>query len=247
LAVLEVSSFMAERLRRARFDWGVLLNLYPNHLDRYNSLQDYYRAKWGLLERSATKFFPKDVENVLSLHSDLEFSQEESSLFLLQHVAQRVDPQLVEIDLKRLPSLAHRQEFWMASDGRAYVNDSKSTTVQSTLAALRQFQPRFERIHLILGGKDKGDDFSRLLKILRSSDSVWIYGVSAEKIQNDLKSFSGTIEKRERFSDLMAACRQALKMGELLLLSPGATSWDQFANFEERGRQFWKLVGRPAY
>ncbi len=126
------------------------------------------------------------------------------------------------------------------------MNDSKSTTVQSTLAALRQFRSD-KKIHLILGGKDKGDDFSRIRCELRPNDFVWIYGISRQKILEGLGSIPCGYRELQNFDDLIREMMKVVQPGEVVLLSPAATSWDQFANFEERGKRFWQLIGKSSF
>lgn len=231
LAVLEVSSFMAERLRSARFRWGVLLNLFPNHLDRYDSLENYYAEKIELMNRCDVSFRPE--------------TNPESQLELLRNVAKFIlgcEPKLSSFE--NLPSLPHRQELWVSPNKVCFVNDSKSTTVQSTLAALQEFGSRFSKICLILGGKDKGDDFSRLISALRAHDRVGIYGKSQAQIFKMLETWPGPKVCELIFDDLVKRLILNQSSEELILLSPGATSLDQFKNFEERGKRFWTLVGK---
>jgi len=120
-----------------------------------------------------------------------------------------------------------------------YYNDSKATNVDATIKALESFPAN---IHLILGGKDKGSDYTMLNNLVRERvKAVYTIGAAAEKIQSHIKGTtqiisSGTIE---------AAVKQAsatARPGDLVLLAPACASFDQFQNYEHRGRVFKELV-----
>src|SRR5579859_902777 len=132
-------------------------------------------------------------------------------------------------------AVEHRLEFVASVRGVDYYNDSKATNVDATIKALESFPAN---IHLILGGKDKDSDYTMLNQLLRERvKSVYTIGAAAEKIQSHIKGTtqivsSGTIE---------TAVKQAFAAahpGDVVLLAPACASFDQFQNYEHRGRVF---------
>ncbi len=120
----------------------------------------------------------------------------------------------------------------------AYYNDSKATNVDATIKALESFPGR---IHLILGGKDKGSDYSVLNSLLEERvKRVYTIGAAAPKIESQIKGApfvsSGTINAAVRQASEMAA------VGDIVLLAPACASFDQFVSYEHRGRVFKDLV-----
>jgi UDP-N-acetylmuramoylalanine--D-glutamate ligase len=140
-------------------------------------------------------------------------------------------------------ALEHRLEDVLTVRGVRFVNDSKATTVDATLKALRSFD---RKIVLILGGRDKGADFSLLRRTVRAKvRSVLLIGEAAGKIEAALR---GTVAL-ERAASYPEAVRKAFERavsGDVVLLAPACTSWDMFRNFEERGRTFKKEVRKLA-
>ena len=120
--------------------------------------------------------------------------------------------------------------------GVRFINDSKSTNVDSTLFALDALEG--ENILLLLGGVDKGSSYSRLHK---SSIKVIIaYGEASSKIRQDLKSSNIILAKN--FQQAVQQSLEIAKAGDTILFSPACASFDEFASFEERGEKFKELV-----
>jgi UDP-N-acetylmuramoylalanine--D-glutamate ligase len=123
--------------------------------------------------------------------------------------------------------------------GVEYYNDSKATNVDATIKALESFPGN---IHLILGGKDKGSDYTVLNDLLRHRvKSVYTIGTAAEKIQSQIKGATSTVPA----GTMDAAVKQAAaaaQPGDVVLLAPACASFDQFQNYEHRGRAFKDLV-----
>jgi UDP-N-acetylmuramoylalanine--D-glutamate ligase len=123
--------------------------------------------------------------------------------------------------------------------GVSFYNDSKATNVDATVKALESFPGN---IHIILGGKDKGSDYSILNPLLRArTKGAYLIGAAADKIASQIQGStpllrSGTVER---------AVRQAFEAaapGDIVLLAPACASFDQFDNYEHRGRVFKELV-----
>jgi UDP-N-acetylmuramoylalanine--D-glutamate ligase len=141
------------------------------------------------------------------------------------------------IDLASAPR--HRLEPAAHRNGVRFINDSKSTTVDSTLMALKAFS---EPIILILGGKDKGTDF-KLLKPEHQTKlkAIVAYGEVAPRMKDEI-AFSGPFVVEQFFDDAVKAAMQLADKGEVVLLSPATSSLDQFKNYEERGNRFCELT-----
>jgi UDP-N-acetylmuramoylalanine--D-glutamate ligase len=143
-------------------------------------------------------------------------------------------------------ALEHRLEDVLTFRGVRFVNDSKATTVDATLKALASFD---RRIVLVLGGRDKGGDFTLLRRVVRNkARGVILVGEAAGKIEAAL---AGTVpmEHASTYRDVVRKAFDKASPGDVVLLAPSCTSWDMFRNFEERGRTFKsevrKLAGRP--
>lgn len=136
-------------------------------------------------------------------------------------------------------AVEHRLEFVANVNGADYYNDSKATNVDATLKAIAAFHGG---VHLILGGKDKDSDYALLAPLLREKvKTVYTIGSAAEKIEHQLAGVAkmvaaGTLEKAVR------SASAAAQPGETVLLAPACSSFDQFENYEHRGRVFKELV-----
>ena len=133
----------------------------------------------------------------------------------------------------------HRLEFVSEIAGVRYYNDSKATNVDATLKALDAFPGR---ILVILGGKDKGSDYTVLQKPLREKAILaLLIGASAEKIEKQI-SGSVALERAETLERAVETASHAARRGDVVLLAPACASFDQFQNYEQRGRVFKDLV-----
>lgn len=152
-----------------------------------------------------------------------------------------VRPDMMRRSIRGFSGLEHRLEKVASVSGVEFINDSKATTVDATIKAIQSFD---RRIILILGGRDKGADFTRLRKPVRENvKKIILLGEAREKIKRALR---GTVPMEE-VSTLKGAVRLAYELaepGEVVLLAPACTSFDMFKNFEARGRAFKKEVWR---
>ena len=140
-------------------------------------------------------------------------------------------------------AVEHRLEYVATIDGVEYYNDSKATNVDATMKALQSFP---SNIHVILGGKDKGSDYTVLNNLLRERvKSVYTIGAAAEKIQSHIKGMTQTVSSGTIESAVKQAAAAA-QSGDVVLLAPACASFDQFQNYEHRGRVFKELVHRLA-
>jgi len=139
--------------------------------------------------------------------------------------------------------LEHRLERVLTLRGIEFVNDSKATTVDATIKAIESFD---RPIVLILGGKDKGADFTRLRRTVKSRiKKVILVGAAREKIQKALEG-TASMEEALSFGEVVPRAFAAASAGDIVLLATACTSWDMFRNFEERGRTFKRNVRRLA-
>jgi UDP-N-acetylmuramoylalanine--D-glutamate ligase len=141
--------------------------------------------------------------------------------------------------VRSFAGVEHRLEFVAEIAGVRYYNDSKATNVDATLKALDAFPGR---ILIILGGKDKGSDYTVLQKLLREKAILaLLIGAAAEKIESQI-SGSVAIERAETIERAVEIASHAAQRGDVVLLAPACASFDQFQNYEHRGRVFKDLV-----
>jgi UDP-N-acetylmuramoylalanine--D-glutamate ligase len=150
-----------------------------------------------------------------------------------------VDAVTIGNAVKSFSGVEHRLEFVTEIGGVRYYNDSKATNVDATLKALDAFPGR---ILVILGGKDKGSDYTVLQKPLREKAILaLLIGAAADKIENQIAG-SVAIERAGTLQHAVEVASQAAKRGDVVLLAPACASFDQFENYEHRGRVFKELV-----
>jgi UDP-N-acetylmuramoylalanine--D-glutamate ligase len=143
--------------------------------------------------------------------------------------------------LATFAGVAHRLEEVATRNGVLFVNDSKGTNVASTLVALRAFDPG--SVRLILGGRGKGEDFGALAgDVAVAARAVYLVGEAAEEIGAALAPSGVELAQCGTLERALAAALAAATPGEVVLLSPACTSFDQFADFEQRGEEFRRLV-----
>ncbi len=156
-------------------------------------------------------------------------------------LARGVDPDAVRAGLRSFPGVPHRLEEVAEDHGVLFVNDSKATNVASTLVALRSFEEG--AIHLILGGRAEGSGFDELREpVAQRCAAVYLIGEAAEAIGAALSGVDVPLRRCGDLDAAVAAARAAARPGDVVLLSPACTSFDQFADFEARGERFGALA-----
>ncbi|MEO7919473.1 MAG: UDP-N-acetylmuramoyl-L-alanine--D-glutamate ligase, partial [Thermoanaerobaculia bacterium] len=288
--VVELSSFQLEGIRRFAPDVAVHLNLTPDHLDRYRSLDDYGAAKARIFENqreAQVAVVNADDPLVTRIHTRarrLEFSRvrlpeqgvgfaagrfvwvdrrkgervfaeradlslpgahnlENALAALAATVALGVTPESAVKTFRSFRGLPHRTELVATRRGVAFYNDSKGTNVDATLKSLEGFADG--SVWLILGGKDKGDDFARLAPLVsRKARRVLTIGAAGDSIAQALESTSPgvAITRAATLTCAIDEAAQGAVSGDTVLLSPACASFDQFKNFEHRGEVFTSLV-----
>jgi UDP-N-acetylmuramoylalanine--D-glutamate ligase len=150
-----------------------------------------------------------------------------------------VKAEVIAEAVRNFRAVEHRLEFVATVRGVDYYNDSKATNVDSTMKAIESFPGR---IHLILGGKDKKSDYTTLRPLLHERvKRVYTIGAAAEKIEAHI---AGAVEvvHAETLPAALAKAHDAAEAGDVVLLAPACSSFDQFENYEQRGRVFKDLV-----
>jgi UDP-N-acetylmuramoylalanine--D-glutamate ligase len=149
------------------------------------------------------------------------------------------DSEKIAQAVREFQAVEHRLEYVATVRGVEYYNDSKATNVDATIKALESFPGN---IHLILGGKDKGSDYTVLNDLLRQRvKCVYTIGAAAEKIQSHIRGAASVVPA----GTMEAAVKQAAaaaQPGDIVLLAPACASFDQFHNYEHRGKMFKALV-----
>ncbi len=265
--VLELSSFQLETIRTFRAHVGVCLNVTQNHLDRHHTFANYAAAKGNLFRtQQAGDYAVLNAEDAvcrsfaaLTAGTPVWFSAGNAEELMPvseipipgRHNVENVMAAAAAARLAGVPDLdiaaavrtfravEHRLEFVAVKDGVRFYNDSKATSVDATIKALDSFQGN---LWVILGGKDKGSDYSLLRDRLHNkARAALLIGAAAEKIAADLEGAvkllqSGTLERA-----VAEAWSQATP-GDTVLLAPACASFDQFQSYEHRGRAFKALV-----
>ena len=251
VVVCELSSFQLEDVHELAADVAVLLNLEPDHLDRHGTLEAYRDAKLRIFERARTKVVPRGMGL-----PGIEFSaddplpaepvipgahnRENAAAATAAARAAGIGDDAIAHALSTFQGVPHRLELVRELGGVRYVNDSKAT---NTAAARRAVAAYAEPLRLILGGSLKGEDFRPFVRDLPPAvRSIHLIGAAADQLAAALDE---TARSYHRAGDLAAAVVRAAaeaEPGDVVLLSPACASFDQFADFEDRGDTFRRLV-----
>ncbi len=262
---IEVSSFQLHDSPNFAPDIGILTNLAPDHLDRYPAVEAYYADKRQLFRNAADA-------NVWVLNGDdpavLELAAGAKGRRLLFSLARPADgwydradlgdhnvanalaaalavqqagvaPGAIGEGLRSFRALPHRLEPVREVSGVLWINDSKATNIASTVVAVEAMDRPFV---LLLGGRHKGEPYTRLGPLLRERCRLVIaYGESGPQVERDL-SGQVPLERGTTFEDVVARAGRTARAGDAVLLSPACSSYDMFKNYEERGATFRRLV-----
>jgi UDP-N-acetylmuramoylalanine--D-glutamate ligase len=148
-------------------------------------------------------------------------------------------PEQIRQSVSSFKAVEHRLEFVAKVAGVDYYNDSKATNVDATIKALESFPAN---IHLILGGKDKGSDYTVLNELLRQRvKRVYTIGAAAAKIESQIQG-AAEIDHAETLENAVRRASECTSPGDVILLAPACASFDQFQSYEHRGRVFKEIV-----
>lgn len=158
----------------------------------------------------------------------------------------KIEPAKIRRAVQEFKAVEHRLEYVATISGAQYFNDSKATNVDATIKALESFPGN---IHLILGGKDKGSDYSVLKDLIAQRvKRVYTIGAAAEKIESQLKPALPKLEiiSAGTLETAIKRAHESAGAGDIILLAPACASFDQFDSFEQRGRLFKDIVSTLA-
>lgn len=289
--VIELSSFQLENMYEFKANIAVLLNITPDHMDRYDhKMENYVKAKFRIAQNQqpddyfiywmgdpvvkaqleamrmeATTMPFSDEEQPGSVawmdaagivHFDIpgeswDIPRDKISLpgkhNLYNSMAAGISASLLDIRrdtireaLGDFEAVEHRLEFVREIDGVRWINDSKATNVNSTWYALESMRTP---VVLILGGKDKGNDYSEILPLVKEKvKAIVCLGKDNAKL---LEFFSGEVPQIRdchSLAEAVAECRSLAAGGDTVLLSPCCASFDLFKSYEDRGRRFKDAV-----
>ena len=287
--IIELSSFQLDNMYDFRADIAVLLNITPDHLDRYDfKMQNYVDSKMRILQnqtqddafiywaddpiisRELKKYDIKAVQCPFSLvkkagvigyieegQYKLEYpipfnmEQEELSLTGTHNVYNSlaaglaaniagIKKEIIRKSLSDFPGVEHRLEKVCRVRGVEYINDSKATNVDACWYALESMKtPTI----LIIGGKDKGNDYEPIKPLVKEKCVGLVYlGADNQKLHDNFDSMGIPVRDVHSMKDCVAACYEMARPGDTVLLSPCCASFDLFKNMEDRGDQFKTLV-----
>ncbi len=287
--VIELSSFQLDNMYDFHANIAILLNITPDHLDRYdNCMQKYVDAKmrilqnqdkddsfiyWNddpIIQRELKKYDIKAMEcpfseikekgaigyieeGMYKLEYPTPFNMEQEELSLtgrhniynslaagLASNIAGIQKEIIRKGLAGFPGVEHRLEKVCKVGGVQYVNDSKATNVDACWYALESMKtPTI----LIIGGKDKGNDYNQIKDLVRQKCVALVYlGADNQKLHDNFDNLGIPVRDTHSMKDCVSACYEMAKPGDTVLLSPCCASFDLFKNMEDRGDQFKELV-----
>jgi len=242
--ICELSSFQLEHVETFACDIAVLLNLEPDHLDRHGTFEDYRTAKLRIFERATTKIGPGDFseDDPLPAEPRMPGAHNRANAAAATAAARAAglpDDAIAEA-LRTFAGVPHRLELVRDLRGVRYVNDSKAT---NTAAARRGVAAYDAPLHLILGGSLKGEDFGPFaLDLPANVRSIYLIGAATDELAAALDAADHEYVRADDLPTAVSRAASDAEAGDIVLLSPASASYDQFANFEERGDMFRRLV-----
>jgi UDP-N-acetylmuramoylalanine--D-glutamate ligase len=248
VVVCEASSFQLEDTLDFAPEAAVLLNVEADHLDRHGTFERYLQAKLLAFARQGPddlavadrevpgqgrRVGPADIDG-WELRLRGAHNRDNAAFAAAVCLARGIGEEAVRAGLRTFAGVEHRLEEVATHDGVLFVNDSKATNVPSALVALAAFD---EPLHVILGGRGEGQDFGAL-RAPMARHRAYLIGEQGRAIGEAI----GGGEWCETLESAVSAARGAARPGEVVLLSPACKSFDQFEDFEARGRRFKELV-----
>lgn len=287
--VIELSSFQLDNMYKFHANIAVLMNITPDHLDRYGfEMQNYVDAKFRIIQNQTDddafifwnddpiiqkelhkygihgQYFPfaeKNEEGVAAFTEEnkvyftrpIAFNMEQEELALtgthnlFNSMAAGISANIAGIRkecireaLNDFKGVEHRLEKVARVKGVDYINDSKATNVNSCWYALQSMKTK---TILILGGKDKGNDYNEIADLVKEKCSGLIFlGLHNEKLHDFFGNYGLPIVDVQSMPDAVNAAYNMAKKGETVLLSPCCASFDLFKSYEDRGDQFKECV-----
>lgn len=287
--IIELSSFQLDNMYDFRANIAILLNITPDHLDRYdNCMQNYVDAKMRIIQnqteedsfiywqddpvikRELEKYDIKAVqypfselkevgaigyieEGKYTLEKPTPFNMEQEALSLtgkhniynslaagLAANISGIKKENIRESLSDFPGVEHRLEKVCKVGGVQYINDSKATNVDACWYALESMTTPTV---LIIGGKDKGNDYEPIKELVKKKCRALVYlGADNKKLHDNFDEMGISVRDTHSMKECVEACYELAQPGDTVLLSPCCASFDLFKNMEDRGEQFKELV-----
>ena len=293
--VLEISSFQLDNMFTFHADVAVLMNITPDHLDRYDfNMQNYVDSKMRIIQNQTPKdsfvywvedeYIDKELQKRLDGYAPKPTPSSRPAVMgnpsLVPFSDKEIDPNsdfplpgkhnqrnmmaacaavraaMAKMDLamgqqckmediltqclKDFPGVEHRLEKVIEKDGILWINDSKATNVDACHVALEAMS---RPTVLIVGGKDKGNDYNDIKALVKEKCCAWVYmGVDNAKLHASFDDLGLPVADTHSMKECVEACRKLAKKGDVVLLSPCCASFDLFKNMEDRGEQFKTLA-----
>jgi len=251
---LEVSSFQLENIDRFKPKISAILNLSRNHLDRYDNMQDYLRAKERIFKNQddcdylVLNYDDEVVRNlgresrakIVYFKKEKGLNPNQSAVLAIAGIL-GIDRNLVMDVFRNFKGVEHRLEEVLGVGGVRFINDSKSTTTEATIWALNNLTCP---VILIAGGREKGNDYTKVLDIARKKlKSLILIGEARERIGSAFGS-AVSVYKADSLKEAVEKAFSLGSPGECVLFSPMCKSFDMFSNYEERGQAFKTAVSQ---
>ncbi|HRE11051.1 MAG TPA: UDP-N-acetylmuramoyl-L-alanine--D-glutamate ligase [Ignavibacteria bacterium] len=291
IVVLETSSFQLDNIKKFKPFIAILLNVTPDHLDRYESFEKYLESKMRIAEnQNESDYFVFNYDDELVRNSSKSVNSNRSAFSLSETVKSEtkegaylnnldlvyyyymgeenvidtqkliikgehnvynamasvisakifgIEKEYIKKTLENFKGVEHRLEFVRELKGVKYYNDSKATNVNSVWYALKGFN---EPLVLILGGKDKGNDYTQIEKEVKQHvKHIIAIGDSKQKVYDHFKDILPVTVAADMEDAVLKASQNAAE-NEVVLLSPACASFDMFDNYEHRGKVFKETV-----
>lgn len=253
---LEVSSFQLEHINTFKPKISVILNISRNHLDRYNNMQEYLDAKKRIyMNQGADDYVVLNSGDpqirvladqlkakAVFFSQDKDFNPNQAAVLAVGSIL-GIDKDIIIKVFTDFKGVEHRLEEVAEINGIKFINDSKATTVDATIWALKSTP---EPVVLIAGGREKGNDYNSIVELAKHKvKRAILIGEAREKIG---AAFGGLfpVEEAASLEDAVGMAFLAASAGDRVLLSPMCKSFDMFRDYEDRGRLFKEAVKRLA-
>jgi UDP-N-acetylmuramoylalanine--D-glutamate ligase len=266
--ILELSSYQLENCTGLSLEHSIITYLSPNHLERYENLEHYYKTKLKITELTkglclfnktsadCEKYAPQS-KCAYELINAKSFSDKEllSKIYLIgEHNKDNFSlaaamahlnnwPIQSFVEMSHYPGLPHRLEFVATLNDVTFINDSKATAMDSVLVATKgclENLAKNSNLYLLLGGKDKNLPWEELSSLSAHKQITPVFFGACGSLAKEKSKLGG--EYFEKLGSAVNYAQKRAQPGDIVLMSPGGTSLDEFKNFEERGDFFKALV-----
>jgi UDP-N-acetylmuramoylalanine--D-glutamate ligase len=265
--VLEISSFQLEHIKKFHPYISVITNLSSDHLDRYdNSFKNYCTTKFKITKNQTAEdhfLYEADDKNITACIAQFSIKAQQypykNTMFTVNNpsligrhnaknamaaatIAQlfKLSDQDIQASLQTFQGAPHRLEHVVNILKVAYINDSKATNINATFYALESMS---KPTIWIVGGVDKGNDYSSLLPLVHEKvKAIVCLGVDNQKIIDVFSSMVKLLVQVKNMDDAVRASYDLSSKGDAVLLSPACASFDLFENYKDRGDQFKSAV-----